>query len=171
MNPTLAAVLGTLGFALSLVSLSWNVTQYLLTGQRVRVTLAIESVIPNRSRSVHDAPPWYRSWHRVDVPGLELPHGSVNLIITARNIGRAPVTIERFSVRSGREGRGVRYGDELNVAHRLEAGASFEVSLPLADAEAVLRASGKTRYRGQVLLATGRRRRSRRSYDVRERRG
>lgn len=135
--------LAGLSLLVAALSLGWQIAGYLLEGRRVRVTLlhgsqghsgiAVGAV--TRDRKPKDLRP-------LRAEGFE---GTEIIGITATNIGRAPITIEKYSVHAHNGGMaftplGDRIGPELPF--RLAPGESQSWYAEMRDARALLHALG-----------------------------
>lgn len=88
----------------------------------------------------------------------------------ARNRGRAPVDIERFYLTLGRSSQNKDISwtmvDDPPLPQRLEPGSSASREYMISDVEAFVRRERRRRFRGAVALGDGRRRPSRRSFNI-----
>ncbi|CAH0266427.1 hypothetical protein [Plantibacter cousiniae (nom. nud.)] len=164
MDPALAATLGVAGFVLALTSLAWNVTQFVLTGLRIRIKLGTKVSGGRIVEVSQKAPSRRHRWRSQEVMSTQIPYGVALLTATVHN-GRLPVTIDHIGVHAGRHGRS--YADpKVQMPYRLEPHASVTWTTMLMDGEGVAKLAKKKRFHVVVTLGTGKTYRSRASYDV-----
>ncbi len=159
-----ALVVGIVGVVLATLSLIWQATTFLLTGPRVNVRLS------EGLRAAHGG---------VVVGPLSIyPDASLTALeddgytehifaVTARNTGRLPATVSRWSLRFG-NGATFVYPNE---PHRLEPAADVSWYAPVAHvgeyvAAFVDQSEDARTVRGEVDLASGKTRRSRQGITV-----
>lgn len=152
-----------------LTALAWNIIAWVRSGHRVAVE--IECVVRNPDRGAAWTGRRRRfGWGKASVPPSHVPYSIVFARLTARNVGRAPVDIERFYFTVGRprEGKNISwtFEDEPSLPQRLEPGSSASREYMIGEIEAFTRREHRRRFRGAVALGNGKGRRSRLSFDV-----
>ncbi|GAB7046592.1 hypothetical protein [Catenuloplanes indicus] len=93
----IAIAISAFSVALSAASLGWQAATYLLTGGRIRVTLELGAV---GNAGLVSAPPklvTFRTMWSVREQGFDQPV----VVVKVANIGRQPVTVQRWSLRNG----------------------------------------------------------------------
>jgi hypothetical protein len=152
-----------------LSALIWNIIAWVRSGHRVVVQ--IEAVVRNPGRSAS----WVgrrgrRGWAATSVPPSHVLYSVVFVKITARNVGRAAVDIERFYFSVGKPAQNKNmswtYDDDPPLPQRLEPGASASREYMLTNVEAFARREGSRRFRGAVELGDGTSRRSPLGFDL-----
>ncbi|MFG1924354.1 hypothetical protein [Cryptosporangium sp. NPDC048952] len=150
-----AFIVGVLGLVLGVLNFTWNIANYLLTGGRVKVQLQVGA------RGAGGAV--ITGSQRMDDPQLkklaEQGFPEPVVIVSATNVGRQPVTVVKWSLRSGK----VSFqpvGDAIgpSLPKRLDAGEQATWALPAIRAHGLMYATSETlgsRYRAhaEVFLA------------------
>jgi hypothetical protein len=157
-------VIAVLGWVTAAISLTWNVVSWLLSAARITAELAVGAVImPGAQYMMLPAKPGWRDQVEKNLTRNGLT-GEEAVMVTARNTGRNPITIESCSFRSdtglavGTIGR-PDWGDAFPI--RLEPGAStvvgYRADLILNAARYLHDKSPSTPVviRAQLSLATG----------------
>lgn len=164
MDPALAAVLGISGWIVAVISLGWNVTQFFLTGARVRVALGTRVFGTRIQTASSTAPPRWRRWPSMDAPLSHVPFGIVLLTVTIYN-GRLPVTIDSITAKSGKHG--IAYADEaVPLPYELAPHTSVTWTMLLSGAEGQAKLAKRNRFHVVVALGNGKKYKSRPSYNV-----
>lgn len=154
--------LAGLSLLVAALSLGWQIAGYLLEGRRVRVTLLHGAQGPVGVA----VGPVKRDQKPNNLSGLRAEgfEGTEIIGITATNIGRAPITIERYTVHSDKGGMaftpmGIRIGPEFPF--RLPPGESQSWYAEMRDARTLIhsvnavRAARATSVYMSVTLGTG----------------
>ncbi|MGX1703315.1 hypothetical protein [Microbacterium sp. NPDC055357] len=164
-----AFVISIFAAVVGLSALIWNIVAWVRSGHRVVV--AIETVVrnPGRGRSWTGRRGWLR-WRAASVPPSHVDYSIVFVTVIARNRGRAPVDIERFYLTVGRSSQNKDISwtmvDDPPLPQRLEPGSSASREYMISEVEGFVRRERRRRFRGAVALGDGRRRRSRRSFNI-----
>jgi hypothetical protein len=152
-------VIAVIGLVLATLSLIWQASTFFLTGPRVKVRLS-EGLRSPQGGVVIAPPSIYTEAGRaaLDADG----YTEHVLAVTARNAGRAPVSLTRWSLRFGNEVVVVYPGGGGNVPlpHRLEPAADITWYAPVPDvvpyvADFVDQSERARTLRGEVDTALG----------------
>lgn len=130
-------VLGICGVVLASLSLGWQAAQHVLTGGRVKVGLRMGAL---GHGGIVSAPPssiregW---WNQLAEQGYRRPVVAVQVA----NVGRLPVTVARWGLKSGRGVSLYPAADSIGPAlpHRLEAGESETWAVDMGPVDAFIR--------------------------------
>jgi hypothetical protein len=140
-------VLGICGVVLASLSLGWQAATYVLTGGRVKVRLRVGGL---GDGGIVIAPPnslnanW---WEYLASQGYPRPIGAV----TVANVGRQPVTVARWGLKSGLGLSLYPAADSIgpSLPHRLEVGESETWAVDIAPVQAFIQAAHETLGRPQ----------------------
>ncbi len=158
-------VVGICGVVLASLSLGWQAANYILTGGRIRVTLAAGAVGNGGVVTVDPSRFNPEQLSEMAAQGFTSPVATVKVA----NVGRQPVTVARWGLTSA---RGVSlYPVAMSIGpslpHRLEVGAAETWMVDFIEVAAFLHATEHTRRSArrldvvaEVELADGRTRRS-----------
>jgi hypothetical protein len=164
-------VIAVVGLAVATASVVWQMATFKLEGGRVKVKLLV-GAMANNGRGVALNDP-----HRVTPESLKSlaaqGFGMPVIAVTVRNVGRADVTVQRWSIKHEASGLAfVPIGDSIGkeLPFRLAAGASetwaadLRTALALPDAGRAIKPNSRGKVRGLVELADGRTYRSRATF-------
>ena len=164
MEAVTLAIAG-LGLALGAASFTWQIVEHALSGGRVKVTLKVGALSAGGNRMMVSAPAnkvTPDSLRQMTTQGFTRPV----IAVEVRNIGRLPVTVARWSIKSNLGLSAVPLADSIgpDLKHRLEIGESETWStdlmnaFTLADSTLKVFGEGQTSVRitGIVELADGR---------------
>jgi hypothetical protein len=140
-------VLGICGVVLASLSLGWQAATYVLTGGRVKVRLRVGGL---GDGGIVIAPPnslnanW---WEYLASQGYPRPI----VAVTVANVGRQPVTVARWGLKSGLGMSMYPAADSIGrrLPHRLEVGESETWAVDAAPVRAFIRATRETLGRRQ----------------------
>jgi hypothetical protein len=141
-------VVGTCGVALASLSLGWQAATYVLTGGRVKVRLRVGGL---GNGGLVTAPPNSLSanwWEQLASQGYRRPI----IAVTVVNVGRQPVTVARWGLKSGLGMSLYPAADSIGprLPHRLEVGESETWAVDLAHVHAFIQAARETMGNSQV---------------------
>jgi hypothetical protein len=130
-------VVGTCGVVLASLSLGWQAATYVLAGGRVKVRLRVGGL---GNGGMVTAPPNSLSatwWEQLAAQGYRRPI----VAVTVANVGRQPVTVARWGLRSGLGMSLYPAADSIGppLPHRLEVGESETWAVDLAPVHAFFR--------------------------------
>ncbi len=132
-------VLGICGVVLASLSLGWQAAQYVLTGGRVKVRLQIGAlgngaIVTAAPSSLHEG--W---WEQLAEQGYRRPI----VAVTVANVGRLPVTVARWGLKSGLGMSLYPAADSIGppLPHRLEVGESETWAVDMGAVDAFIRAT------------------------------
>jgi hypothetical protein len=139
---------GICGVVLASLSLGWQAANYLLTGGRVKVRLRVGGL---GNGGMVTAPPNSLSanwWEHLASQGYQRPI----IAVTVANVGRQPVTVARWGLRSGLGMSLYPAADSIGprLPHRLEVGESETWAVDLAPVHAFIQAARETMGRSQT---------------------
>jgi hypothetical protein len=141
-------VLGICGVVLASLSLGWQAAQYVLTGGRVKVGLRMGALGPGGM--VTAAPSSLRAgwWEQLAAQGYRRPI----VAVTVANVGRLPVTVARWGLKSGLGMSLYPAADSIgpHLPHRLEVGESETWAVDLGPADAFIRTTREALGRPQA---------------------
>ena len=164
-----AFIISIVAASVGLSALLWNIIAWVRSGHRVVVE--IETVVRNPKRNAEWTGRRGRSgWAAASIPPSHVPYSIVFIRLTARNVGRAPVDIERFyfTVGKPREDKNISWTFEGDppLPQRLEPGSSTSREYMIGDIEAFTRREHRRWFRGAVALGNGKTRRSPLSFHI-----
>jgi len=164
-----AFIISIVAAGVGLSALLWNIIAWVRSGHRIVVE--IETVVRNPKRNSGWTGRRGRfGWAAASIPPSHVPYSIVFIGLTARNVGRAPVDIERFyfTVGKPREDKNMSWTFEGDppLPQRLEPGSSASREYMIGGIEAFTRREHRRRFRGAVALGNGQSRRSRLSFDI-----
>ncbi len=151
---TVTLVIAVVGLVLSVASLTWQVSTFLLSGARVRCELRHVGVAPGRTWA--SVPP--RNPLRLPPELTEQGFTDERLAVIARNVGRLPVSVERYALMFG---AGINFGSvrpeshEPQLPHRLEPGEQATWMLSLAEARDIVSHARKGPQRAWMTVELG----------------
>ncbi len=141
-------VLGICGVVLASLSLGWQAAQHVLTGGRVKVGLRMGAF--GHGGMITAAPSSIREgwWEQLAAQGYRRPI----VAVTVANVGRLPVTVARWGVRSrlGMSMQPARDSIGPPLPHRLEVGESETWAVDMAPVDAFIRATREVFGRPQL---------------------
>jgi hypothetical protein len=142
-------VLGICGVVLASLSLGWQAAQHVLTGGRVRVGLRL-GALGNDGIMVTAAPRDFREGWREQL--AEQGYRRPIVAVRVANVGRLPVTVARWGVRSrlGMSMQPARDSIGPPLPHRLEVGESETWAVDMAPVDAFIRATREVFGRPQL---------------------
>jgi hypothetical protein len=135
-------VVGICGVTLASLSLGWQAANYVLTGGRVKVRLRVGGLgnggmitAPSNSLSAN----W---WENLASQGFQRPI----VAVTVANVGRQPVTVARWGLKSGLGMSLYPAADSIgpHLPHRLEVGESETWAVDLVPVHAFIQATRET---------------------------
>ncbi len=138
----ISLVVGICGVVLASLSLGWQAASYVLTGGRVKVRLRVGGL---GNGGMVTAPPnslranW---WENLASQGFPQPI----VAVTVANVGRQPVTVARWGLRSGLGMSLYPAADSIGprLPHRLEVGESETWAVNLVPVHAFIQATRET---------------------------
>lgn len=146
-----------LGVVVACLSLGCQAATYVLTGGRVKVILRV-GALADSGQGMVTAPPssLSREWAAdLAAQGYSRPVVAVRVA----NVGRLPVTVERWSIRSPRGVSVSPIGDSIGptLPHRLDAGESATWAVDAREVQALAQAAKvlPDARRGRGLFAAG----------------
>lgn len=155
-------VIAVVGVALGVASLAWQVVAHVLSGGRVKAALKVGAHSGSAMVSMPADKATPESLKQMTSQGFPQPV----IAVEARNVGRLPVTVERWGITSTQGLQAIPWGDSIgpSLPHRLESGGSatwavdLRTALALADTSLHVLGTGQssTRITGMVELADGR---------------
>jgi hypothetical protein len=141
-------VLGICGVVLASLSLGWQAAQHVLTGGRVKVRLRMGGI--GNGGMVTAAPSSLREgwWEQLAEQGYRRPI----VAVTVANVGRLPVTVARWGLKSGLGMSMYPAADSIGppLPHRLEAGESGTWAVDMGPVDAFIRATREVLGRPQA---------------------
>ena len=155
-------LIAVLGVALGVASLTWQIVAHVLSGGRVKVTLKVGGHSGQAMASMPANKVTPASLKQITSQGFSQPVIAVDV----RNVGRMPVTVERWGITSAQGIQAIPWGNSIGptLPRRLESGESaswavdLSTALNLAQVSLAVLGKGKssTRIVGVVELADGR---------------
>ena len=141
-------VLGICGVVLASLSLGWQAAQHVLTGGRVKVVLGMGGLgnggmVTARPDSLREG--W---WEQLAAQGYRRPI----VAVTVANVGRLPVTVARWGLKSGLGMSMYPAADSIGLPlpHRLEVGESQTWAVDMRAVEAFISATREVLGRSQA---------------------
>jgi hypothetical protein len=135
-------VVGICGVVLASLSLGWQAANYALTGGRVKVRLRVGGL--GNGGMVTASPNSLSAnwWNQLASQGYQRPI----IAVTVANVGRQPVTVARWGLRSGLGMSLYPAADSIGprLPHRLEVGESETWAVDLAPVHAFIQAARET---------------------------
>jgi hypothetical protein len=135
-------VLGICGVVLASLSLGWQAASYVLAGGRVKVRLRVGGL--GNGGMVTATPDSLRAnwWEHLAAQGYRRPI----VAVTVANVGRLPVTVARWGLKSGLGMSLYPVADSIGprLPHRLEAGESETWAVDMAPVQAFIQAARET---------------------------